>query len=564
MLIELCIRDFAIIERLNISFGPGLNIFTGETGAGKTIIMDAIALMLGDRASSEIIRTGSDEAEVQALFDCSGSKAVKDALSSAGIDAGAELAIRRIVSRTGKNRVYINGVISTLSTLSGLGGLLMDICSQREHESLARPEEHIRLLDSFGGYQGLKLKMRDAFKAYIEQERALKGLLEAREEMKEKAELFQLRLKEIREANLRPGEDDGLSRERDLLRSSGRLKEILLNAETGLYSEEGSVAERVGSVVRSLKEVSSLDDSIARCVEALEGALYSIEDASISLKRRGEAIEEDFGRLEQVEERITEIARLKKLYGPSIDDIIKKGEEAEEGLSGIDGIDERIEAQSREAEGLRLCAEAVSKELTKKRVEAGRALKRLIEAELNGLGIKGAVFDARIQGQGPLTEDGSDSVAFHISTNPGEATKPLNEIASGGEMSRIMLAIKGLSAGGRVPTFVFDEIDAGVGGATAEFVGLKLKEASRAHQVICITHLPQIAAFADRHFGVEKETTGKGRTITVVKELGQEERVQRISMMIAGTRVTDAVRRGAMELIENANALSHKRKRVNG
>ncbi|MEK6530966.1 MAG: DNA repair protein RecN [Deltaproteobacteria bacterium] len=563
MLIELGIRDFAIIESLNISFGQGLNIFTGETGAGKTIIMDAIALILGDRASMEAIRTGTDEAEVQALFQVSGSDAIRDALTTAGIAFGEELIIRRIVSRAGKNRIYINGSLSTLSTLAELGRLLIDVCSQGEHETLLRPEEHIRLLDSFGDYPVVKAGMGEAWKKYIKDKLSLDALLKSSSEIKSRKENLSFRLKEIQDAGLRAGEDTELAKEREVLKNARRLREAFLGGEATLYSDSGSVTERLGAVLRPLKEAALIDNAVAGVVESLKSALYSIEEASASLRMRGESIDEDNARLEHVEERLNEIARLKKKYGGAIEDIIRIGEDALTELQGIEGIDERIEAKSKDVKALRHEAEEIAKELTKKRQMASQAIKGLIEAELKGLGINGAVFDARVDAikDGDvfaLTEDGSDRVIFYISTNPGEALHPLKDIASGGELSRIMLAIKSLTSSGRVPTFVFDEIDAGVGGATAAVLGLKLKKTSLTNQVICITHLPQVAAFADRHFCVHKLSTPQGRTITDVMELTGEKRIEHLSGMLGGMKVTDAVRKGAAELLESARSLALK------
>ncbi len=564
MLLELAIRDFAIIEDLRIAFCPGLNIFTGETGAGKSIIMDALSLILGDRASVELIRSGAEEAQVEAAFDVKGRGMIAEALKQAGMAVSDELIVKRVVQRNGRNKVYINGSLAPLSTLAGVGRSLIDICSQGEHETLKSTETHVELLDSSGDYQGLKREAAEAYGHYAGLRKRLDALLLGKGNLDEKRDMLCFRLKEIEDAGLKPGEDIELKREKEILRNSERLKSASCMAEETLYSGAGSITERLGEALKTLKDVAAFDDALGEVIPAIEGSLFSLEDAAMFLRAYADKKEHDPERLDFIEERLELISRLKKKHGETVDLIIKKGVEIEAELAGIEHMDEDIKAVEKDLQLARAAAEDMAKRLSSERAKAAKALKRNIEKELDGLGIKAAKFEARVEkdadneGNMRLSENGADRVAFLISTNPGEPLLPLERVASGGELSRIMLAMKGLIAGGGVETLVFDEIDAGVGGSVAQVVGLKLKETSLKNQVICITHLPQIAAFADRHFCVLKRTTRQGRTVTDVTELRGEGRIEHLCLMLGGMKVTDAIRKGATELVESARDLSLK------
>lgn len=569
MLLELGIKDFAIIEGLSISFGPGLNIFTGETGAGKSIIMDAVALILGDRASNDVIREGKEEAQVEAAFDASGSSAVKAVLEEAGIPFEGELVIKRVIQRAGRNKIYINGNLATLVTLTEIGRRLIDIYGQSEHQSLTRPEEHIEVLDSFGGFSGQRRAMSLAHREYMALRKEYDALVADSKDIAGKRDFLSFQLNEITEAAPVAGEDEGLKKEAERLKHAEKIKSVTFEAERGIYSESGSITERLGSIAKALREVSSFDERLIKTAEAIEASLFQLEDSGSFLRDYADSVEADPDALERANERLDLLGKLRKKYGPSLEDVIERKAVIERELAGLADLDERLKGLTAGVREAREKAEAAALLLRGERRKAAAELKLKIEGELSTLGMKDAVFevimenDESADGSMRFNEKGADRVSFFISPNPGEGVKPLARIASGGELSRIMLAMKSVSAVGRVPTLVFDEIDTGVGGATAQVVGGKLKDVSSRHQVLCITHQPQIAAFADRHFRVAKETAG-GRTLTSVRELKGDEPIEQLSAMLGGTKVTEATRNHAKELLGAAQSLSPKKERAPG
>ncbi len=556
MLVELTIRDFAIIDNLSIGFGPGLNVFTGETGAGKSIIIDALSLILGDRATSDVIRTSRDEAYIEALFDTADCRHIKDLLEGAGLEYSDTLVIKRVIQRNGRNRIYINGSLATLVTLSEVGRHLVDIYGQSEHQSLTRPDEHVEVLDGFGGLGSLRREMSSAYREWLSLKRRLDDLLQGEKKSAQYIELLNFQAEEIERSRLRIGEDEELEKERNILRNTERIFEATSRAEGVIYSDTGSVTERLGSMVRDLREIADLDEGLKKAVERLEGTLYELEDLAGFFRDYAGRMEFDAGRLDEIEARLDEIGKLKRKYGSTIEEILRKKEDIERELQGIETHEERVR-ELREKEGLaRNRALKIAGRLAEERRKVSRRLKERMEAELKDLGMGGTVFevvfDEERDSPSHLGEKGYDRVSFHISPNPGEGLKPLSRIASGGELSRIMLAMKGISAVGRVPTVVFDEVDSGIGGSMGAVVGRKLKKISRTSQVICITHLPQIAVFADRHYHVSKYATPEGRTVSRVVELKGEQRVEDISRMLGGTHITDTTKRHARELLRTA------------
>lgn len=564
MLIELRIKDFAIIDSLAISFGPGLNVFTGETGAGKSIIIDALALILGDRASNETIRSNAEEAVVEALFDVTGNKAVEAVVKEAGIPPSDSLVVRRVIQKAGRNKIYINGSLATLVTLIEVVRRLVDIYGQSEHQSLTRQEEHIEVLDAFAGLAKARTEMAAAYRHFTTIKKELDGLVQNPKSNEERLSLLRFQMKEIADAALRPGQDVELKKEYELLKNAERIRASLSEADRAIYSDTGSIVERLGSVVKSLKDASLLDDKIVQTVEAVETTLAQLEDVGAFLRDYSQTIEADPEAIEHVGGRLDHIIKLKKKYGATIEDIIAKGAAIEHDLAGLSGLDDKIKALEKEAAVARENAQAVSGSLTQARHAAAIELKKKIETELASLGMQGTVFEAHVEtdkapdGNHRFGEKGSDRVTFLISPNQGEEVKPLARIASGGELSRIMLAMKSATFAARVPTLVFDEIDTGVSGAMAQVVGLKLKEAAGRNQVLCITHLPHIAAFADRHFAVKKQQTKDSRTVTTVMELKGNDAVEQISKMLGGVSVTDVTREHAKELVVAAHAMLEK------
>lgn len=567
MLVELSIRDFAIIDSLRIGFGPGLNIFTGETGAGKSIIMDALALILGDRATADIIRDGSDEAQVEALFDIpeARSKGLAEVLSEAGIDSSGELVIKRVVQRAGRNRIYINGGLATLVTLTEVGRRLIDIYGQSEHQSLARPEEHVELLDSFGALSGLRGHMAEAYRDYAAARKELETLLQDAKGAAEKKDFLAFQLGELNDAGLKPSEEETLKKEKELLQNSGKLGSVASGAEREIYSDSGSMTERLGSIVKALRELTAIDPALSEVLKSIEESMVSLEDSGAFLRDYASSIEADPEALEAVSDRLDLIGRLRKKHGATLDGLIEKRDRFESELKLLENAEFRAGELEARAKTAKSRAVNAAEALRDARKSAAKELETLIEGELKTLGMKSAVFEVSIDadaghdGEMKLTEKGFDRVSFFIATNKGEGLKPLAKIASGGELSRIMLAMKSVMASGRVPTLIFDEIDTGVSGSIAQAVGAKLKDVSKTNQVLCITHLPQVAAFADRHFVVAKKAAG-GRTVTTVAEVSGDERVDEISSMLGGLKVTDTTRKHASELIEAATNISGKRK----
>ncbi|MFQ5586188.1 MAG: DNA repair protein RecN [Thermodesulfobacteriota bacterium] len=557
MLLELRIKNFAIIDSLHLTLGTGLNIFTGETGAGKSIIIDAIKLILGDRAANDLIRSSENEAVVEALFDISAYRGVMDVLEESGLPCHENLIIKRVVSRSGRNKVFINDSMATLVTLAELGGQLIDIFGQSEHQSLTRPEEHIETLDAFCGLGKLRRDMSQAYRRLSALQGELEQLTTAAKRGKERYDLLSHQSKEIEDAALREGEEEELRRERELLMNAEKLFAATSEADSILYSSEGSLLERLGRVINKLNEVARYDERIKQHVESLKTCGYQIEEAASFFRDYTGNITFDQERLDEIGRRLDLLLKLKGKYGGTVKEITGKREEMVKELSDMKQLDGRIDELRRGVEDVRKRAFEIAVALSKKRGEGAVRLKKEVEEELNTLEMGGTVLDVKIEnevtpgGTTKLGEKGINKVSFFLSPNPGEEPKPLARVASGGELSRIMLAMKGVAATGRVPTIIFDEVDAGVGGGVAEVIGRKLKEVSKKHQVICITHLAQIAAYGDIHYSVSKETK-EGRTFARVNELRDEAIVDEYARMLGGVKVTEKTREHARELYERA------------
>lgn len=570
MLKELNIKNFAIIDSLRVEFGEGLNVFTGETGAGKSIIIDALNLALGERASTELIRTGCDEAVVEAAFGLNShaSRDVFELLKGQGIEAepGGDIIVRRVISSAGKNKVYINGSLATLSTLASMGAMLADIHGQHEHQSLLSSERQLEMLDAFGGLLALCEKVGRVVRGLRERRQELAALEAGERERAQREDILRFQKNEIEAARLVPGEDAALAAEQSVMANAERLSGLASAAADALYTAEGSVLSGLKKAISSLKEIASIDQRMAPTLELLESARAQIDEVAREVSAYAERVEFDPARLEEVRDRLDLIQRLKKKYGGTIEEVIAFGEKAGEELVKIERGTDEAERLRKEIESLRTELTSIVHELTKKRASAARELEQKVEDELGQLGMKKTKFTVRItQEPGDDTIDGlkvwpsgADRVEFLISPNPGEEPRPLAKTASGGELSRIMLALKTiLAAGDSIPTLVFDEVDAGIGGAVAEEVGKKLRSISRKRQVFCITHLPQIASMADRHYGVSK-IVKKDRTSTEVTLLNKKERIDEIARMLAGKTITEATLRHAEEMIERgfADAIS--------
>src|SRR5574341_58958 len=566
MLKELNIKNFAIIDQLRVEFGPGLNVFTGETGAGKSIVVDALNLALGERASTDLIRTGSPEAVVEAAFELNGmgSSSVASLLSGQGIEhqPGEDLLVRRIISAAGKNKVYINGSLATLAALADIGALLADIHGQHEHQSLLSLERQMEMLDSFGGLEKERETVGGGYHSYHELRKQLAALEAGEREKAQREDLLRYQVNEIEASQVKEGEDEALAAEQKVLANSEKLAGLAKAADEALYSSEGSVLSGLKRAITNIREIAAIDSRLAPVLELLESGRAQIEEAAREVSSYSERVEFDPGRLEEIGDRLDLIQKLKKKYGGTIPEIIAFGQQAAEDLKKIERSGEEMERLRKEIAALRTSLTKAAQDLAKKRKAAASDLEKKVETELGHLGMKKSKFVVKItQEPGDDTTDGLklgprgvDRIEFLISPNPGEEPKPLAKTASGGELSRIMLALKTiLASGDTIPTLVFDEVDAGIGGAVAEEVGKKLKRVAEKRQVFCITHLPQIASMAASHYGVAKSVK-KDRTSTEVRLLGGQERVDEIARMLGGKTITEATLKHAGEMIERGTS----------
>jgi DNA repair protein RecN (Recombination protein N) len=544
MLKELRVKNFAIIDELSVDFGPGLNVLTGETGAGKSIIIGALGIALGQRAYTEMIKTGADEAVVEAFFDIER----HPYLEELGIDGSDGIIIRRVVSRSSKTKAYINDTIVNLQSLNSLGKMLVDIHGQNEHQSLLSPENQLRLLDHFGGLDTLRAEVAEAFNKGEALRRKVEAAKAGARESAQKLDLLKFQTNEIEAASLEDGEDVKLAEERTILANLSRLTELTESAYEEIYGSEGAAIERLSRAVSALKEMSSMDKSTEEVIQVLQQALAIAEDASHSLRAYKDRYDADPARLEAVEDRIELIKKLKKKYGETVADVLSYLEKAKGELASIETSDESIGEMEEELKKNEEAFDKLAGGLSKKRRKVSGGLESSIIGVLKDLALEKSNFKVDIR-PAPASSTGADEVELLFSANKGEDLKPLVRVASGGELSRIMLAIKSVLRGAdEIPVLVFDEVDMGIGGKTAQNVARKLKETSKDHQVLLITHLPQIASAADIHAHIHKDSAGKGVKVTL-RTLSGKDRQEEIARMLSG-RITEASLKHARELIE--------------
>ena len=566
MLTELTIKNFAIIDRVQIEFGPGLNALTGETGAGKSILVDAIGLILGGKASPEMIRTGAEEASLEAFFDLSAGDAA-ETLRRFGLEKNEGLVIRRLVNRSGKSRAYLNGSAVTLGMLEAIAGELVDIYGQHEHQHFLEPKRHIDILDEAGDLLPRRLSYEALHRQWRQAAGELEEMAARQEKRRERLELLVFQSQEIARAGLReprpgePDEEETLTAERARLVHAEKLFEIAHQGFEALYGDSGSALERLKSTRQRLREGEKIDPSLSPFRQALETAILQAEDAASSLRAYRDRVHFDPKRQEEVESRLDEIRKLKRKYGESLEKVIAYKKKLDEERKTLENLDEKIAESQTRADHIYRQALQSARELSQQRKKSARTLEAKVEEELADLGMGKSRFQIRLEaeslgakGAAPpaLSESGLDLVEFFLSPNPGEELKPLAKIASGGELSRIMLALKRIfSRDSGVRTLIFDEVDAGIGGAIAEVVGRKLKDIARRHQVFCITHLAQIASFADAHYRVAKKAQGE-RTVVDVERLREEERVKEIARMLGGVKITGKTLDHAGEMLRSA------------
>lgn len=564
MLLELRIRNFAIIEEAALRFGPGLNVLSGETGAGKTIIMSALAMLLGARASAEVIRVDQKEAAVEALFELESHSALSEAARWLGGDQ-RELLIRRVIAEGGRSRVAINDELATVNSLAKVAVVLVQIYGQHEQQSLLRAESHQQILDRYAGLEEPLAEYRAAYQSALEMRTQLEELSRLERERADLLELARFRIGELERAAPAPGEDQALAASRAVLANAAKLAAAAHQAQEMLYGAEAAALDSVARAQTTLGQAAAIDPKLNEPLELIASARAGLEEAAHALRSYGEKIEADPCRLEQIENRLAELNRLKRKYGGTIEAALETLARSRAEIAELESVEQsRAKAEAQLAQTLDGLG-ALAGKLSARRHSAAAALKRKMEAELKTLGMRSPVFDARLGAAGEgeagfvhqaigLGPAGFDTVEFYLSPNLGQPPMALARIASGGELSRIMLALKSLEAQRRgVASLIFDEVDAGIGGAIAEVVGRKLKQLSKYHQILCITHLPQIAAFADTHFLVEKQER-RGATKSRVNALEPAERAEELARMLGGTEITDKFRRAARELLERAQA----------
>jgi len=551
VLLGLTLKNFTIIEDLSVGLSSGLNIITGETGAGKSIIVDAINIILGDKASAENIKTGKEEAHIEALFDISKDETIKERLVTAGFDIkSGELLIKRIIYRNSRSRVFINGSLSTLTLLSTITQGLVDIFSQHEHQSLLREENHLKIVDDFGKTGNEASHLRDIYQNYISIKKELDDLEQSKKDKVEKEDYLKFQLNEIENAALTIGEDERLGEEKLKLVNAERLEGAASSAYEELYEKENSVLGTLQKLSNDFKEIAKIDPRLNEVAESIEKGMLQLEEAAFSIRDYTTELSSDSQTLEVIEDRIHLINSLKRKYGDTIEQIIQKRDEIEQEVSTIENFDERVRLLSEESAKLMGELLQLARTLSKKRKQSSKKLCEILEAELKEVGIKQGNFHIQFNDK-VISSSGIDAVSFLFSANPGEDPKPLNKVASGGELSRIMLVLKEVIArveGGSV--IIFDEADSGVGGAIAEAVGQKIRNLSRSYQVICITHLPQVAKFADSHLSVSK-THNDNKTQVTIKNLDGKERVVELARMIGGFNITQKTLDTAQEMLKH-------------
>lgn len=590
MLRELHIQNYAVIEDLSLEFHAGLNLLSGETGSGKSILVDAFSLALGGRASPEIIRTGAERASVTAVFGAdrepreNGSQGRNRRKASAfpwtawfnenDLEGGEEpeVILRREIHSSGRSRLLVNDQAVTAAAVRSLARELVEVHSQGEHVALFWREAQLELLDQFAGLEATVEEIGKFFDNQSRLERELESLSQSEQERLRAIDLLSFQAKEIEQARLEPGEDVRLEDEKRILSNLEKIRAAASTAFAQLYEDEGSACSRLGVVERALDELRRYDSAFDSYNEPLSGARAALDDLARALRDYLSKLDANPRRLDEIEDRLALFDRLKRKYGPTLEEILAYGRQTREQLAGLEHADQRRAQMGEEVRQATVEYDRAAQALSSERHTAARKFEQRVREELAQVGMEKTRFEVHFA-SGARGLCGIDEIELRISPNPGEETRPLEKIASGGELSRLMLALKTVSGIGRsassansgrsagavawpVPTFIFDEVDAGIGGRVAESVGQRLKRLARDTQVLCVTHLPQIACFADHHYYVEKFERG-GRTLTAVRYLGTpKERAAELARMLSGSQITDAVLKHAAAMIKQAAAMT--------
>lgn len=553
MLKELRIKNFTIIDDLLVQFGPGLNVLTGETGAGKSIVVDAIGLILGDKAGQDMIRAGAKEAQIEASFDSIN----HPMLEELSIDSDDGIVERRNITAQGKGKIYVNDTAVSMQTASSLGRSLVDIHGQHEHQGLLKKENHLLFLDSFAGLTNDASTLRSLFNDLVSLRKAVAEMQERLRERGQRIDFLRFELNEIDAAALKQGERETIEEERAILLNLGKLRESSETAYTLLYDSDNACSGQLASVLSRLREMARIDRDASGPLELLESAIPLVNDAAIALRDIKEKYDTDPQKLDLLEERLELIKKLEKKYGKGVEAVLSFREKAADELTKLEHIDEQMGEMGKELGMKEKQLFSMARLVSEKRKSAAVNMERMLLKELHELGFQKAEFKIEVKEREAVAPNGIDDIEFLFSANPGEPPRPLHKVASGGELSRIMLALKCIeieghddkpaNSSGPFKTLIFDEVDAGIGGVTAQHVGKRLKNISQRYQVLCITHLAQIAAMADNHMKVDKIMTGDNVKVTI-NCLNKEERQEEIARMLGG-KITEGAVRHAKELL---------------
>lgn len=565
MLLELKVSNFAIIENLHITFKEGLNILSGETGAGKSVLLKSLTLLMGGKASSDTIRTGATQATIEGSFDISNRPDIQEHLKAMGIDPDEDiLIVRRVLSAGDKSKVYLNGSLSTLNSLrdivaplvelAGHSAPLIEMTGQHENRNLMSKAYHLDLLDQYAGTWDKRLLFTEKYNRYHAIFEEIKKLESAAKQKAQRLDFLIYQRDEIVNLDLSPGEDHGLEVEVKKLKNSNRIGAFVNQAESALYTDDDSAISRLNTVLKKGMELASIDPQIAAKLENLEQAKTLIDESIYDLRQYASKIDADPQRLEEAEGRLSDMRKLQKKYGATVDDILKALMEMEIEISNLQNSESKIDSLKKEAAGLLKDLEVLGADLHKRRQKGADLLADSVNAELLELNMKGVTFHVMVEKTAELVSTGVSDVEFQSQTSAKDVKRPLAKFASGGELSRILLSLKRVVGSTNQPrTYLFDEVDTGVSGETAEKVGRKLKTIAKGQQVICVTHLPQVAAFGDIHFFIQKSPQ-KDSVAMVVSELKTKERVQEIARLISGEKISKTSLAHAEQLLAEAKA----------
>ena len=564
MLNLLKIKNIALIDELQLEFAKGLNLLTGETGSGKSIIVDSLGALTGDRISSDLIKEGEQNAQIEGLFNVFFNENLRTIFDESGIELEnskeIDLIVRRELAANGRNRIFVNNQLVTQAFLKKIGAFLVDIHGQGEQATLFNPATHLEMLDEYANLQSLRKAVAEKYKDLSSIQKEIENLHADEAQKLQLLDILQFQVDEIKKVNPKVGEDESLEEEKRRLNNVEKLSTLSDEAYLLLYENEEAVISNLGKAAQRITELAEYESNFREYLEGLQTAQAVLEDLAFSVRDFRGSLEFSPERLEEIETRLAEIARLKRKYGGNIESVLEHFAESEERLKNIETAELREKELQKKLQKAREEYVIVASELHEKRTKAARKFEKEIEANLKQVSLEKARFKVRIDA--PATNDensvksftakGFDQIEFYFSANPGESVKPIAKVASGGEASRLMLILKTTAKLSEYEkAMVFDEIDTGIGGRVAEAVGLKLKELAKTQQVLCVTHQPQVASLADQHFLVEKETI-KNRTKIGVKELNETEQIEEIARMLTGKEITATARQHASEMINTA------------